>query len=339
MALTIANEALYKLWGIDSTSLGKPLPEIFPGTNGLEIAAMFEDVYRNNRIVKGHEKAFVVKNAEENLQTSYFSFICLPFIDIDGTITGVTVIANDVTAQVTAKKLLTESERLFSALVRATSTLVYRMSPDWIVMRQLEGKGFLEDAGNPIPNWIEHYIPEEQHESVWAKIREAIQQKSVFEMEHQVILADGNVGWTFTRAIPVLDEAGEIFEWFGAASDITYRINTEKELQLVKDESDQTKRLLQAVSNSTPDLVYVFNLNYEFTYANKALLDMWGLTREESIGKRLLEIGYEPWHAEMHEREIDEVVVTKKSIRGDVSLLMQFLLPSNYACYHLIVLS
>lgn len=229
------------------------------------------------------------------------------------------VIANDITTQATAKKLLTESEKLFSALVRATSNVVYRMSPDWIIMRQLEGRGFLDDTGAPIENWIEQYIPSREQEKVWIKVREAIQQKSVFEMEHQVIQTDGTIGWAFSRAIPILNDKGDIIEWFGAASDITTRVETEKALRIARDESDQVKRLLQAVSTSTPDLVYVFNLNYEFTYANKALLDMWGLTWDESIGKRLLDNGYEPWHAEMHEREIDRVVATKKSIRGEVS--------------------
>jgi PAS domain-containing protein len=31
------------------------------------------------------------------------------------------------------------------------------------------------------------------------------------------------VGWTFSRAVPLLDENGDIVEWFGAASDITAR--------------------------------------------------------------------------------------------------------------------
>ena len=46
---------------------------------------------------------------------------------------------------------------------------------------------------------------------------------------------------------------------------------------------------------------------------------MWGRTLEQSVGKSLLEIGYEPWHAAMHEREIEQVIATKKPIRGEVS--------------------
>jgi signal transduction histidine kinase len=45
---------------------------------------------------------------------------------------------------------------------------------------------------------------------------------------------------------------------------------------------------------------------------------MWGKTREEAIGKTCLELGYEVWHATMHDREIDQIVASKKPIRGEV---------------------
>jgi PAS domain S-box-containing protein len=83
--------------------------------------------------------------------------------------------------------------------------------------------------------------------------------------------------------------------------------------------AEQQKRLYETINSSTPDLIYVFDLNYRFTYANKALLTMWGKTAENAVGKGLLENGYEPWHAEMHEREIDRVKATKLPVRGEVS--------------------
>lgn len=84
-------------------------------------------------------------------------------------------------------------------------------------------------------------------------------------------------------------------------------------------QENKLTRLLEAITQNTPDLIYVFDLNYRFTYANNALLEMWGRTWEESIGKTLAEVGYEPWHAEMHMREIDQVIATKQSVRGEVS--------------------
>lgn len=88
---------------------------------------------------------------------------------------------------------------------------------------------------------------------------------------------------------------------------------------IVFDKMEVQRRLYDAITRSVPDLVYVINLDYKFVYANKALLEMWGRTLEQSIGQGLLALGYEPWHAEMHEREIDKVAATKMSIRGEVS--------------------
>jgi PAS domain S-box-containing protein len=78
------------------------------------------------------------------------------------------------------------------------------------------------------------------------------------------------------------------------------------------------RQLYEAILSNTPDLAYVFDLNHRFTYANEALLKMWGKSREDAIGKTCLELGYEPWHAEMHDREIDQVVATKNAVRGAV---------------------
>ncbi len=100
---------------------------------------------------------------------------------------------------------------------------------------------------------------------------------------------------------------------------ITERKRIEKALNVALDKAEKQERLYNSITNNTPDLVYVFSLDYRFNYANKALLSMWGKTAEDAIGKGLRENGYEEWHARMHEREIDEIIATKKSIRGTVS--------------------
>jgi PAS domain S-box-containing protein len=101
--------------------------------------------------------------------------------------------------------------------------------------------------------------------------------------------------------------------------EVTGMIKVQQDLREAREQSEQQKRLYETITSSTPDLIYVFDLNYRFTYANNALLSMWGKTWENAVGKGLLENGYEPWHADMHEREIDKVKATKKPIRGEVS--------------------
>lgn len=101
-------------------------------------------------------------------------------------------------------------------------------------------------------------------------------------------------------------------------NNITERKSSEQALALLTEESDKTRRLYETVLATTPDLAYVFDLNHRFTYANGALLKMWGMTWEQAKFKNCLEIGYPDWHAAMHSREIEQVVATKQPVRGEV---------------------
>ena len=120
---------------------------------------------------------------------------------------------------------LHESERRLSALVTASSDAVYRMSADWSVMYQLkrnmQDRRFLAETEDANSNWLKDYIHPEDQPRVLAAIQEAIRTKGIFELEHRVKQDDGTLGWTHSRAVPLLDGAGQIKEWFGMASDVT----------------------------------------------------------------------------------------------------------------------
>jgi PAS domain S-box-containing protein len=110
---------------------------------------------------------------------------------------------------------------------------------------------------------------------------------------------------------PLRDSADRVSGIFIEATDVTERTRAESALS-------QQRRLYEAILNNTPDLAYVFDLNHRFIYANDGLLKIWGKSWDEAIGKTCLELGYEPWHAAMHDREIDHVIATKQPVRGEV---------------------
>jgi len=101
--------------------------------------------------------------------------------------------------------------------------MVYRMSADWRRVYPVVGKDSLADSTAPNGPWLDACIPDSEKAFVQAEIDKAIKNKAIFEVEHRAVRRDGTVGWTLSRAIPVLDRQGEIVEWFGAASDITER--------------------------------------------------------------------------------------------------------------------
>ena len=146
---------------------------------------------------------------------------------------------------------LKEREERFHSLVSATSEVMYRVSPDWSVMRHLNSRGFLANTEKPSGTWLQDYVPPEDQTYVTAAFEKAIQNKSVYELEHRVIQADGSLGWTFSRAIPIINKKGEIVEWFGAASDITKRKKAEEQLKRIISELKRSNEELQSFAYIT----------------------------------------------------------------------------------------
>jgi PAS domain S-box-containing protein len=146
---------------------------------------------------------------------------------------------------------------------------------------------------------------------------------SDFEQAYRKAESEG-VASSFTAYYPDHDRYYEVHVYpavYGISiyfNDISDRKRQEIELNRLAAESEKQRRVYEAALSNTPDLVYVFGLDHRFVYANEALLLMWGRTREQAIGNNCLELGYEPWHAAMHDREIEQVVATKKPIRGEV---------------------
>ncbi|WP_244817468.1 ATP-binding protein [Caballeronia sp. Lep1P3] len=161
----------------------------------------------------------------------FWGAVSTPIFDDDGRIVCISHTTIDMTEQVNSAAALTESERRYRALATATEDVVYRMSPDWSHMRQLEGRGFLKDIAQPRRSWLEEFIPQEDQEGVNKAVHDAIRNKTIFQLEHRVRRVDGTCGWTASRAVPMLDADGEIYEWIGAASDITERKEAEQKLK------------------------------------------------------------------------------------------------------------
>lgn len=122
-----------------------------------------------------------------------------------------------------------QQDKRFRALTIATTELIYQMNPDWSEMTQLNCPGFLKNTLEPERNWIS-YIPHEEYELVRAAIQKAVENKEIFDLEHRVCRQDESIGWVHSRAVPILNENGDITEWFGAANDITKRKIAEEQL-------------------------------------------------------------------------------------------------------------
>jgi len=208
----------------------------------------------------------------------------------------------DTTERKRGEEVLRQSEERFRALVTASSDVVYSMSADWSEMRQLRGGGFIADTETPSRTWLQKYIHPDDQSCVMERINEAIQTKSIFELEHRVLRADGSLGWTFSRAVPLKDANDEIVEWFGAASDLTERRRAEQALRA-------SEERFRAVAETANDPVISADREGNIIHWNRGAERTFGYTAAEALGKPLTLIMPERFHA-AHQQGIERYLAT-----------------------------
>lgn len=143
-----------------------------------------------------------------------------------------------------------ESASSLRALVSASSDMVFTMSADGSSLRVLGTQTMQDDVSPRAFEWLDRFIPAMDHRTFLRAVRRAIRKRRVFEADHRILRPDGSIGWVHARAVPVFAPDGSIREWFGAATDITRRIEAEAALR----QSEDRQRFLLELSDALQPL-------------------------------------------------------------------------------------
>jgi PAS domain S-box-containing protein len=200
--------------------LGQPSLECWPEAAHID-APIYKRVFAGETVTLQDSHRRLMRHGA--VEDAWFTLSYSPLRGMDGTVADVLVVVFETTDRLRAQNALQASEARFRAFVNASADVVYRMGPDWTELRELDGRGFLSNTDEPSRNWLDRYIHPEDQPTLRVAIDRAIGTKSTFALEHRVIRTDGSLGWAASRAVPVLDDEGEIVEWLGAASDVTVR--------------------------------------------------------------------------------------------------------------------
>jgi PAS domain S-box-containing protein len=154
-------------------------------------------------------------------------------------------------------------------------------------------------------------------------------------VQHRLLLADGRIKFVEERWESISDEQGRPLRAVGTCQDISERKEAAAALEQLLERTDRRERMLSATLASIRDFAYAYDREGRFVFVNQPLLDLWGKTLEEAVGRNFHDLGYPDALAEQLQRQIQEVFATKRTVTDETP----YTSPAGAAGYYEYILS
>lgn len=251
-----ANDVILEVWGKGKDVIGKPLLEAVPETAAQGAMELLRGVYETGVPFFANEMKFLFER-EDGQEELYFSFVYQPYRELTGEISGVTVIATEVTQQALAHQQLAISEAaLRESEERLRMAIENAEMGTWDVdivnntvqfsSRTQEFFGFLSDEPVSMDLALA-CIHSDDIPKVTKAIGDALKPRSdgKYEIEHRIInRLNGTQRLIRASGQAFLNEKGEPIHLIGTALDITEQ--RELRQQLEQEIEERTRALNQA---------------------------------------------------------------------------------------------
>jgi len=284
MTLDVANEALLKIWNVDQTAIGKTFLEILPEMKDQGFLELLQEVFHTGKPFQGYEVPAVFKEPDGTSRTVYFNFTYQPYREADGTITGVLVLASDVTGQVEAKHKLVESERnLRNTIMQAPVAMCILKGPSFIVevandrMYSLWGKGADALLGKPIFEGL-FEAKDQGFEALLSGVYTSGESYSASEVP-VTLPRQGGIETVFINFVyePFRDGDGSVAGVIAVAIDVT-------ELVKARKKAEDNEEQFRTLANSIFQLAWMANPDGWIHWYNDRWYEYTGTTLEEMQG-------------------------------------------------------
>jgi PAS domain S-box-containing protein len=133
---------------------------------------------------------------------------------------------------------------------------------------------------------------------------------------HTILISkDGTERPIDDSAAPIVNQDRKLTGVVLVFRDFAEARKKEKELADIHAEVDRQRRLYDSILLNMTDFVYTFDLQGRFTFANKALLNLWQLKLQDILGKNFFELHYPEDLAARLQRQIQQVIETRALVR------------------------
>jgi formate hydrogenlyase transcriptional activator len=234
----------------------------------------------------------------------WFQSRALPARDTEGRITGWYMLLTDIDDRKRAEEVLRLNEQSLRLTIDSIPGFVSTANAAGEV--ELLNRQVLEYFGKTaeeLKDWATSDVlhPDDLPRMIDAW-RRAIETRQLFDLEHRSRGADGVYRWFHLRGRPQRDAEGRIVRWYNLATDIDERKRAEAALSKAFDDIAKSEAELRTIIDVIPQLTVAIGADGEFLYANQAILEYTGLTKEEVWSESFREV----FHPEDSERLRDE---------------------------------
>ncbi len=262
MIISIANEAILKIWGKGKEIIGQSYFEALPELAEQGYREIFTQVYKTGMPFNAAETLVEILQNGENI-LKYYNFLLFAQRNINNEIDGIGIIATDVTSQTLLNKKIKESEKRFRLLADSMPQFIWTADAEgnlnYFNQSVFKYSGLSLERINK-QGWIMIVHPDDRERNIEAWMN-AIQTGKEFLFEHRFRKHTGEYRWQLSRAIPQKDEEGNIQSWVGTSTDIQdqkmFTAELEKQVQERTKALEENNVELQKINKELQSFAYI----------------------------------------------------------------------------------
>lgn len=289
----LINPQMCQLYGKSMEELvGKPIFDVLEDAKGQGFEELLDKVMNTGIGFKG-ESVLVPIIRHNVLENVYVDFVYEPFRELDGTITGVIAVANEITSLVKANHKVKEAEERARLAADAVGmgTFDLDLVNQKLISSQQTAKifGFHEPVSHE--EYVALYHPEDKRIQMLAHAK-CIETGSL-EYECRIIRPDKKIRWVRIDGKLYHDLNNNPARIVGVVLDITEQRKSKEEQQ----------KLISLVNESV-DLMSVLELNGRNSYINHAGKQLLGIPKEMEVNEIPIKELHTPTDFEQVEKEV-----------------------------------
>jgi PAS domain S-box-containing protein len=182
-----------------------------------------------------------------------------------------------------SEKALQESQHALSTLFENLPGMVYRCGGDPDCRLDFVSPGAVKLTGYSIADLslkrkLTDLVLPEDREMARTKILNALDTRAPFKLVYRLQTADGRIKWAWEQGLGLYSAQGDLIAVEGFVADISERKRIEEALK-------RSEEAYKVLVEGTSDAILMVDVHRNIVSVNQALLDLFGYSRQEVIGK------------------------------------------------------